>query len=621
MTGHAVSKAAAPETKRAFHGTQFGMAPGGGEHIVHSIRRFIETGQRPDSSFAGPDRVVIAIDAKNAFNRVSRTAMFREAGKIGAFHCFLKLAYQRPSRLIFPGHVGDDVHLWSKEGVRQGEVGGCWIYNMVQQQCINAALSAVPGAIPLAYIDDTYILADDLESAYASFTTYADMVAANGGEINDVKCEILSCSASPLALGKMERFKSFKIVTVLKALGASVGLCRKLEKEHLEARMRDKFTTVIRRLRLCPSPQLFAVLRSCVLPKLGHALRTHSPEVTRDLCQLFDALISDTVRHWASLPTLSRRQLALIQLPLQLGGMGFYSQEAIAPAAYKASLASALRGQSVIGAAPIRQSVLVDSLYQAMLDEYTRDDPGLVAMLAHARLKGADCGLSYCLSTVHPDVYGALLRTTLFGCSAAALLHPSGICCPGCDMLLSSSEFAHHVTGCVRIKGGLVTVRHDAVVHWTRRLFAEAGDLPDAEEPRHLRDVHCGCGKSFPFDAFQQHKQRSGCTAAKFHTSGPDILSRDFQLPMGSTVASDVTIFNWFAKSNIGRTIPQIVMEKTNEKTVKYGPHLADACVTRFDVLAATSNGFLGDVFVKQIKRCCSATLQDPAWSCLMFLR
>lgn len=610
VAAHMCVKQAAAEAKVIFHGTQFGMAKGGGEYMIHTLRRFITEGRYPDGRMAGPDRAVIAIDAKNAFNMVSRTAMFRDAGKINALQGFLNVSYRRPARLIFVGHDDPEVHIMSQRGTRQGEVGGVLVFNLSQQDCINAAL-AVPGVQAMAYIDDTYLLVENLVAGAAGTEAYISKLQSNAGQANEAKSEIIVCNPTAVIDQKVyPRLAKFRKVDVLKALGASIGLSPALEKQHLEERMKDKFVTMIRRLRVCPSPQLFAVLRSCFLPKLGHALRTHAPEVTRDLCQMFDALITDTIRHWASMRSLSSRQIYIIQAPTQFGGLGFYSQETLAPCAYAASSDTALKGSMRVA----RQSTLVTALYNTMHQNRSANDPALASHLDYCSLKGADCGLSYTSATVQPDVFSALLRVATMGVSCVAPANLSSIACPGCSMMLclADGSFAQHVIQCVRIKGGLVTLRHNAGVNTIRHLFAEAGDLPDAGEPRHLRNVSCGCGMVYPQAAFEEHKRLSGCTKGVVHTSGPDILSRDYTLPLGSIVASDFTIVSPMVVSNSGVNVDSLFQSTTRHKMEKYGQHCRDAGVSRFDTLVATPNGYLGPEIVKQIRRCCNVTLEDP---------
>ena len=612
LNAHAVKRIAEPQLKLMFNGKQFGSAPGGSEYMIHAIRRFIDTGERPNGTFAPATRVVIAIDAKNAFNRVLRRAMFRAAGRVGAFHGLLKLAYMRAARLIFLGHA--DEHIFSQEGVRQGEVGGCAIFCAVMQECLDAAAKA-RGVDTMSFIDDAYLLADSIEHAAAAFALFEAVLKDNDGEVNPSKSDVLFADPdAQLDRAAFPMFASFKQCKVIKCLGASVGITRALEKEHLESRYTGVFETVLRRMHISASPQLFSIIRTCFLPKLGHALRTHSAEVTRDLCQMFDALIADTIRQWASMSSLTPRQLAIVQLPRQHGGMGLVSTETIAPAAFKASVTASLQGQSfgVKPKPPIKQSTLMQALHQALHDAHTKNDPELLAILEHGRLKGADCGLAFTGTAVHPDVFSALLRMSLEGVSIAASSLHGTIPCPGCSKPFSAEDFVRHVTGCVRVKGGLVTLRHNAVVGFVRNMFANAGDNPGRSEPRHLRHVNCGCGKSFPHDVYEQHKRTGGCTSAVVHTSGPDILSFDHRLAQGHAVVSDVTIVSARADSHRNQTIEQMFDAKRLEKNIKYSAHLKDANISRFDILVATANGHLGSEFVTQIARCCATTLDDP---------
>ena len=111
-------------------------------------------------------------------------------------------------------------------------------------------------------------------------------------------------------------------MNVVKLLGASIALTNYEEAGHLFEREAKKAATFFDRLRLGASPQFFTLLRQCGIPKLAHAVRTHGPDVSRRLCQVFDARVEDVMAYWSSAADFSNRQRMILGLPRAMGGMG-----------------------------------------------------------------------------------------------------------------------------------------------------------------------------------------------------------------------------------------------------------------------------------------------------------
>jgi hypothetical protein len=219
----------------------------------------------------------------------------------------------------------------------------------------------------LAYLDDITILADTVDAGERATAVIAERVGALGMAVNVRKCECLLADAAPdPPRGSM--LAAFRRVPTLKLLGASISHEDAREADHLFARERDKATTLFARLRLGASPQFFALLRSCAIPKLAHAVRTHSSAVSGRLCQIFDARVEDLIAYWATAGVAARQRL-IMGLPRAMGGMGLTRMELIAPAAFYASSSTALSGARRLQ----NQAALCALVYRDELDRAERD--------------------------------------------------------------------------------------------------------------------------------------------------------------------------------------------------------------------------------------------------------
>ena len=260
------------------------------------------------------------------------------------------------------------------------------------------------------------------------------------------------------------------------------------------------------------------MIRTGVITKLGHAIRVHSSDVTRQLVRRVDAQIEETIAYWAGTGEIGINQRLIMGLPRELGGMGLTRLEIIAPAAYTASVTAAMDGHRKVH----KQHTLALVIYRTLLDARA-GDVELYDHLRTHRLDGSDAGLSFCGVNVNVEAYCAMLRTYL-KCDAYTLHHPGPsprLTCRGCSHTFAAGgQWGQHVSNCVAAKGGWTTRRHNAVVLFVRTLAAEAGAMPDRTEPRDLAFYSCKCGRSnIPHAVYQEH--RKSCTQATtpLHTS------------------------------------------------------------------------------------------------------
>jgi hypothetical protein len=571
-----------------FAQTQYGCAvKGGAEFVVHAVRRFVRDAKWPDGSHVanhGAHRVIATIDFANAFNTPTRQAMWEATRGIQELAGIFSVSYAAPSDLHI---VGCGRTLLSERGARQGTVDGPVTFALTLQAVLNAA-SACAGARVLAYLDDVTILAENPAAAERTVTTIIDAARALEMEVKTAKCEFLPVDGTPALQGS--KLACFRLVDTMKLLGASIARSDADEAAHLLARESGKATLSLERLRKSASPQFFTLLRQCVIPKLAYATRTHCAGVSRKLCQGFDARVEDLLAYWSSVSSFTHGQRLIMGLPRDMGGMGLTRTELIAPAAYHASLSAALSG----GAQRIHdQATLCGIVYRDALARTASDDAELRRHLHVYSLEGSDAALCCLESRVHPDVFGAVLRTHLR--ADAFTVAATSLPCRGCGASFSvGGEGGQHVSCCVVARGGHVTRRHNAVVARVRRALAEAGLQPDATEPRDMARYSCRCGGVFTHGDYLGHRSVCGSASRPLHVSGPDIRYR----ANGVVYVADVTVVNLLTATHAAESASDAFAAATKTKEQRYGA-LCAAAGARLVTLPATANGHLGQQLVK----------------------
>jgi hypothetical protein len=602
--------------REKFGFSQLGVAvPAGGERIVHTVRRFLRTGIFGHGGRAGDDRVVLLVDMRNAFNSVSRDAMHAGIADVPELHGVFGVSYARHAPLHA---VGCGATLDSARGARQGTVDGPALFSAALQPAINAA-SATAGVQIVAYLDDTTIMGETLEAAVEALETFLERAEAIGLRHNGAKCELIAANPAGLPAELPEFVADFRVVDVAKLLGASVGRCDADETTDLLAREGDKATLALRRMHLDASPQLFAMLRSCIVPKLGYAMRVHSPEVSRPLLQRFDASIEELLAHWTGVYSFNDRQRLIAMLPASRGGLGLTRLELVAPAAYVASRSAALDRDR----RPVKQkamtTLIIDDYVMSVTSEIgangatVQTDTALDRHLAVRTLPGADAGLAFTGARTTCDTFGALLRTALLA-DASSIARNGAAKCPGCQREFAiGGELGDHLASCVIVRGGHVTKRHNAVVAMIRALLAEGGAAPEPNEPRHLHLYSCACElREMTHDQWVKH--RDSCPRARenggsrlLHSSGPDIMWTFG----GTTKVADVTIVCATSRDKADTTPEQVLAHASAEKAQRYG-QLCNAANVELIALPALSTGHLGPELISLINLHSAACFRDP---------
>ena len=625
------------QLKAFWKGRQFGVSyPNGADTIIHSTRAFAREGTQPHTTeCAGPDRVILLLDAKNAFNMPHREAMhqaIRKAapGLLGIF----KTAYAQHGVMYVVGSNGE--HTISSEcGARQGTVDGSCVFSILLQPALDDIDENVVGASVRAYLDDATIVAADLKVSEKAVNTYNGHLTSHGAALQPKKCELfmpglvregdtqdayearVRAALDAKGIPASSKLREFKIASCVKLLGASIATTDKQEQVHFTDRIWNPFADRMKQLELFPAcPQAIALLRSCIIPALGFSLRVHAPAVTKAVALSADANVAYLFQQWGQTSPLGEHSLALLHAPRKDGGLGVPSLAATAPAAHFSSVTAANGNTNAPSQRHIMQAANT-AYYNVLRDKH----PELAdAFAARASSNG---GLCAAIATrTSEELMGAAIRLSLNCASETCRNKTATLPCPGCGnstvgriannifaaalrqgnvKLYTHEAFAAHAVGCASTPGGYITKRHNGIRDLVAKLLGLCGYAQVVVEPRNLRNYDCGCTmKGMAHDAYVIHQKTCGQATAKARSHGPDILYTDLE---GNLIALDIRVCNEFCEAHRGKPIGAVFAHAEAEKKAKYGELCAGAnvalltiCVSAQGALSNTTKGLLKSI-------------------------
>nr|CAJ2465726.1 unnamed protein product [Leishmania braziliensis] len=274
---------------------------------------------------------LVALDATNAYNRVSRAWVLRAAFRHHALrHTFgvVDLSLGEPGALgVYEG--GRRVEqLWSTRGVRQGMVLSPLLFATAVAETLRPIMAAHPLAKVTAYLDDLTVVGP--RAAVQAFLDEAGpALAATGFDINPAKSHHLSKSAAPepVSVAGVAVPLASGVVRILGAgfrgSGAPVD-----EWVWEKTRPYEAYFTALGGDEL-PRHARMNLLRASALPRLTFLLRTHSADELRDSAAWFDDRVLHTLSVLAGGAPIEGAAALLARLPLAMGGCGLRSQLAI----------------------------------------------------------------------------------------------------------------------------------------------------------------------------------------------------------------------------------------------------------------------------------------------------
>ena len=334
---------------------QFGVGVGA-DVLVHRIRARLESGLA---------NVVMALDAKNAFNLLERAAAAREVRvKTPGLRYLVDFCYGTPSQLLVVCDTGEVQHISSAQGVQQGCSLGSLLMSLVVASRTRELLEEVPELDVDSYVDDIIGLArlqdtsqvnvDDLLARVLAITARQSW-KDDGIFINAVKTVVRTAeqlTTEPL-----------KVAGAWVGGGAAISqlMCERLE----------EILPPFSRVRHLSKQLALATVRYCCVPLIQHWLRAHPPEVTKAAAERFDRWILRMLAGIADLSVLSPTAIAISGLPLREGGLGCLPQLAVAPLAFAASHVAAIG--SIIRRAERRTEMFQDAHNATVPDTHLID--------------------------------------------------------------------------------------------------------------------------------------------------------------------------------------------------------------------------------------------------------
>jgi hypothetical protein len=418
---------------------QYGVGqPGGAERVVHAVREEWSRGS-----------VVVAVDTRNAYNTVLRSAMMQTVQADRRLHAlipFIHLLYTAPSSLLFrTGTVYMPVP--SSRGVRQGDVLGPVLFAVTLHPALLRVRRAHPTVQLRAYLDDI-TLTGDARAVASCFDSVRAELRVLGLELHTDKCDFLLPREAAPNSGEELRSRGLKQCdSAIKILGAFVGddVVTRTEVDR-HTHKYEAFFAALQRPGLAMHAKYQLLQRSVAL-KMMYLMRTHRPELMAMPCDWFDLQVTRVIQHLLLSPSLCPTHHSQIQFPLGNGGFGLRRTAAECHAAWDASMAMT-RGKPP-SADP--QQIRVD------VTNFLLDAPAEDA----ARLRSCAVSPSWLLSTDILDdrVFITAARRRL-GMPPSDVSH--FVC--KCGVVIEAREAVTHVECCRRVVGYTAVARHDSVL-------------------------------------------------------------------------------------------------------------------------------------------------------------
>ncbi|KAG5512130.1 hypothetical protein JKF63_07597 [Porcisia hertigi] len=278
-----------------------------------------------------PADTLVALDAANAYNRVSRAGVLGAAFRQQALrHTFgvVDLSLGEPGALgVYEG--GRRVEqFWSTRGVRQGMVLSPLLFANAVAETLRPIMAAHPLAKVTAYLDDLTVVGP--RAAVQAFLDEAGpALAATGFDINPAKSHHLSKNTAP---------EPVTVSGVVVPLAAGVVRILGAGFRGNGAPVDEWVWEKTRQYEACfsalggeqlPRHARMNLLRASALPRLTFLLRTRSAEELHDSAAWFDDRVLHALSALIGGAPVEGAAALLARPPLVMGGCGLRSRLAI----------------------------------------------------------------------------------------------------------------------------------------------------------------------------------------------------------------------------------------------------------------------------------------------------
>jgi hypothetical protein len=307
---------------------------------------------------------VVTVDVKNAFNEVSRAALFDTVcgrrGKYGTtlfqpYWPFLRTFYGTTGCLTYTSQDGSVLNINSEEGTHQGDVWSPALFAAAIHPSVCTALDHHPGVVAVMWADNIFLVGPLLQAAAAA-RQVRDELRPLGLDLNNNETIAYVPNApdtSSLRAVLSEELPDFPVQPVLDGiniLGVPFG-----SPQFVSTGLRKIVEEIEGDLpRIAPlrdGLMHFQMMRFCESTRFAHVTRALPPQYVQKIAKQLDSIIMGALEQywgWPEMPTedhAPRYQAArrIVRGPLREGGFGLTAVSSVCLPAFYRSAALSLR--------------------------------------------------------------------------------------------------------------------------------------------------------------------------------------------------------------------------------------------------------------------------------------
>lgn len=294
--------------------TQYGVAiEDGVVRIIHRVRALHKIHNMSDSW------VWAKIDLSNAFNSVHRSSIFSEVSlRIPELLPWTLFCYQNPTYL----RISDSDHIFSAEGVQQGDPLGPFLFSLAIHQFVTG-INSIPGiACNMWYLDDG-IIGGEPEAVCTALNMIDEQFKTIGLLLNWGKTEVIGSPVATAAFSlNCRHLPTFNPTGDFELLGTPLGSVQFIRRTLLDTYL-PKLKADMDSVSAMEDSQIAFLLLSkcCSMPRVTHLMRTVDPRILQPFATRFDAYVLDSLQNIIA-SQLNPNQRDQAALPAKLGGLG-----------------------------------------------------------------------------------------------------------------------------------------------------------------------------------------------------------------------------------------------------------------------------------------------------------
>ncbi len=321
------------DIRKHFEPLQHGCSINGTERIIHLFRDLV------DKEDVESSKLILKLDMKNAFNSVSRQAIFDAVLKdFPSVSRYVYWCYGKHTLLKY-----DEYFLTSQLGVQQGDPFGPILFCLALHPIIMKAHTLFPDMVQGWYCDDGQVIASPQVIAEV-FSFLVEELKAICLETNFKKTELIALNKSIVSIDQITNDDGLDILNTpyfipgrnFYTLGAPIGE-RKYCDQFISSKV-EKIEKLITKIVDLDNVQISynLIYYCCSYGKVVYYSRTIPSEYITDQLIRFDNIIKSSFETLIS-KTIDDNQLTQLSLPWKEGGLGLRSSSQHSCVAYISS--------------------------------------------------------------------------------------------------------------------------------------------------------------------------------------------------------------------------------------------------------------------------------------------